>query len=285
MTDNKRHYRSYLSASLAKEIHPMTDNKRRYRSYLSASLALALVLLLCGAVVLDMLSDDRHGHDQPEQIQTAAELQALAEDRVVNIGGHREEIPNMEQLIEQADLVIVGHVTGQGKTYTIEPPVDQPGDRPLAEQQVTEQQAQDEIDKSMPELPSGVTLPDVPSLPITEFSIRVMEVVKGAGAAGDRVSIAQVGGQVLLPTFEGGPMLKRTIVTSYDPLMQTGQPYLLFLTRGEDGIYGIVGGAQGRYTIDQQGTLQPIVEGTELGRSLGGKNVKNVVADMRANKR
>jgi hypothetical protein len=253
-------------------------------------IALALVALLAGVRFTGFTSHAHVGHahaddphashvqadDQPRVIQSDGELQALAQDQVVTIGAHRPEIANLQQLTVEADLIVVGHVTGQGNTRELSPAVAQPADEPLAEPPA------DAAGHEAPrDLPSGETLTTIPGLPVTDFPIRVTRVLKGTGGAGDQVVVSQVGGQIELPTFPGGPQLKRTIHDSGDPLMEPGQQVLLFLTKGEEGTFGVVGGAQGRFTVDRQGRLQPIAAGTPVGRALGGKSVDQVATEAR----
>jgi hypothetical protein len=76
------------------------------------------------------------------------------------------------------------------------------------------------------------------SIHSTDFAFEIESVLHGA-AAQSVVVIRQTGGVV------GG----RTVEFMDDPLMQTGDRYVLFLKEGTSGLYHVLGGPQGRFVV------------------------------------
>ena len=72
----------------------------------------------------------------------------------------------------------------------------------------------------------------------TDFSFRIESVLHGA-ASQSAIVIHQTGGVV------GG----RTVEFMDDPLMQTGDQYVLFLREARPGLYYVLGGPQGRFVV------------------------------------
>ena len=107
---------------------------------------------------------------------------------------------------------------------------------------------------------------------MTTFRIEVTRVLKGTLAKGVNIGVTQPGGDVQIPLGAGRPTLQRNLVAEHDPLMLQGQEQVLFL-HGSDGNFTIAGGPDGRFNLDARRTLQPIDEGSPIGKAHKGKTV------------
>lgn len=88
---------------------------------------------------------------------------------------------------------------------------------------------------------------------VTDFTVRIDNVLEGAKALeGKTVKLTQMGGTIG----------KRSVVVDADPLSQPGDELVLFLRQGGDGGFRIVGGAQGRYKVEN-GKLAVVSEEAE----------------------
>ena len=92
----------------------------------------------------------------------------------------------------------------------------------------------------VPESSSTAPDPETPSLPRTDFAVRVDRVLRGSPASG-QVTVLQTGGP------SGGELVE----VRDDPLMALGDQVVLFLRRlpGAEPKYMIVGGPQGRLVV------------------------------------
>jgi hypothetical protein len=96
------------------------------------------------------------------------------------------------------------------------------------------------------------------------------------------VIVNQLGGKVEYPTFPGGPTLKRTLQIEHDALMRPGEEDVLFLARAADGSYSVLGGAQGRFSVDNRGLLGPISLDAEVARAHSGQTLDSLATEVRA---
>lgn len=81
----------------------------------------------------------------------------------------------------------------------------------------------------------------ISGLPLTHFEVTVEQVLKGEIHPGDKIIIRQVGGT------------ETNVKIDSEVLMKPGETYVLFLEYVQDeNLYGILGGPQGRFLIQDQ---------------------------------
>lgn len=76
---------------------------------------------------------------------------------------------------------------------------------------------------------------------VTDFTVRVDSVLEGNN---------DLAGKTIQMTQMGGTLGKRTVIVDAEPLSEKGDELLLFLRQGSDGGFRVVGGAQGRYKVE-----------------------------------
>ncbi len=79
----------------------------------------------------------------------------------------------------------------------------------------------------------------------------------------------------------GGTLGSRHFVNEHETLLRPGSTYLLFLRRGEDGKYFIVGGAQGAYDVRSNKLSATGASATsdDVRSQLHGRTVDSVASD------
>jgi hypothetical protein len=196
------------------------------------------------------------------------EIERSAANRVIEIGATYRLVPDLKALTSQADLIVVGRVVGNGTVSFIAQPAPQPQPFQPADMSGAPQEKTD-LAKQQSAVPQDVGLDPAkngrkveidnsdPGLPITTYTIAVMQVLRGDANVGGQILVNQAGGIVTLPTYPTGPMLTRTLEFEHDPLMQSGQEQVLFLTKAPGGNYDILGGPQGRFIV-QNGKVHPV---------------------------
>jgi hypothetical protein len=209
------------------------------------------------------------------------QIQQRAENRKVEIGTSYLAYSSLDSLAQRADLIVVGHPLDQGKTRL----VPQPPQQPTAFQPNTSTNVPGEKSKlSVGQVPAspkaGEPAPPAMDTPVTDFTIEVTRVLHGQLALGAQVTVSQPGGLVELPTFPGGPTLKRTIEFEHDTLMTQGQDQVLFLGKAKDGTYFIVGGPQGRLSVDKGGKIHPIDAGAPATRGRSGQSLESFAGEV-----
>jgi len=108
----------------------------------------------------------------------------------------------------------------------------------------------------------------------TDFTVEVVDSVRGGLKKGERVTITQLGG-----TEDSGAVIN----TEHDPLMQVGATELLFLNKdARSGKFFTTGGGQGRFTVQSNGTLTPADAHSPLARLTTGKPTSFVTGAVRA---
>jgi hypothetical protein len=201
-------------------------------------------------------------------VMRALEIQRSAANRVVEIGATYRLVPDLKALTRQADLVVVGRVVGNGTVSFVAQPAQQPqpfqpadmNGAPQEKADLAKQQSAAPHDAGSDAVKDGhkVEIDNTdPGLPVTTYTIAVAQVLRGQTKPGGQIQVNQAGGIVTLPTYPNGPKLTRTLEFEHDPLMQSDQEQVLFLTQAPDGSYDIVGGPQGRFSV-QDGKVHPV---------------------------
>ena len=120
--------------------------------------------------------------------------------------------------------------------------------------------------------PAAVILED--GLLHTDFTVEVVEAVRGGLQKGQRLVVTQIGG-----TEDSGAKLN----AEHDPLMQVGAQEVLFLKKdAKSGKFFTTGGGQGRFTVQSNGTVSPVDAHTELARVTTGKPASFVTGAAKA---
>jgi hypothetical protein len=231
------------------------------------------------------------------------EIQDLASDRLVEFSASFKSIPDLASLNRQSDLVVIGHVVGDGTTHMVIQPGGTPkAAPPPAQPNITGKKGEALTGQSVQPAPGHVTALGHADgadpgrvtegrtanvnlgTPITTFEIKVDRVLQGNAAAGSQVKVTQAGGHVALDTFPGGPKLQRTVEFEHDTLMKAGERQVMFLHRANDGSFFVVGGPQGRLLVDQAGNVHPIDVAAPALKGRDGQSLERFVAEHEAAK-
>jgi hypothetical protein len=210
------------------------------------------------------------------------EIQATASDRLVELHASYKAIPDLATLKSQADLVVVGRIAQNGTTNL----VTQPGNAGAPAAAPAPFQLSDKKANAVKQLPApqSSTDPSVPNAnigtPVTTYEVQIQRVLKGSVTG--QINVTQLGGKVSLDTFPGGPKLQRTVVFEGDTLLNAGERHVLFLKRANDGTFFVVGGPQGRLSIDNTDKLQPIDSTAPAHRGRAGGTLEAFIAELGA---
>jgi len=159
--------------------------------------------------------------------------------------------------------VVVGRVVGDGTTRLLEQSSQPAGARPAAASAA-----------------GGPTRAKGLGTPLTSYTIEVERVVRGAVSPGSKLTLAQLGGKVSVPTFPGGPELKRTVQYEHDTLLNADERHLLFLRHADSTTYYVVGGPQGRLAVDRAGKVHTIGHGSPATQGRDGQLVETLMAEV-----
>ncbi len=204
-------------------------------------------------------------------------LQQRAGERRVEVGAVYRAIPDLATVARESDVVAVGRVVDQSATRILLQPDQSPA--PVASPTPGRRGP---ASSSPAEEPSAGVNPGADyDTPVTDYTVVVDRVLQGPVAAGSRLRVTQPGGRMELPTFRGGPKLKRTFVFEEDPLMVVGEQDVFFLKQAADGSYYVVGGPQGRFQV-RDGRAAPVAPGSPLGRTYPGEPLEDFLARVRA---
>ena len=108
----------------------------------------------------------------------------------------------------------------------------------------------------------------------TDFTVEVVDSVRGSLQKGQRVVVTQIGG-----TEDSGAVLN----AEHDPLMQVGAQEVLFLKKDpSSGKFFTTGGGQGRFSVQSNGTVSPVDAHTNLARITTGKPASFVTGAAKA---
>jgi hypothetical protein len=144
-------------------------------------------------------------------------------------------------LIASTDLVCQCTVTSSTPPYTATPRIDGKSGAGPAGASTTQQEFQLSVDRVL-----RATTPPPSTLSVVQ-----------AGTRGDRTAASE------------------------DPPLIVGSRYVLFLKRGANGKYGIVGGPQGRLLVDAENRLHPILESDRVTAILRNRTVEQVIGLLR----
>ena len=213
------------------------------------------------------------------------QLLQRAENRTVEIGASYRAVNTLASLSQQADLIVVGHAIDTGKTRHLVQPVQQAV--PFQPNQAVNA-PDDKAKLSALGNQGSIGLrgkaghPPPPSFDslVTDYSFAITRVLYGPAKTGAQITVTQPGGQIDLPTFAGGPTLKRTVEFEHDPLIVKGQEHALFLGQTTDGKYYIIGGPQGRLTVDNGGKIFPIDPASPATRGRSGQTLESFAVEV-----
>jgi hypothetical protein len=106
-----------------------------------------------------------------------------------------------------------------------------------------------------------------PGLLKTDFTIEVLQTVKASkDYTGQRLTVTQLGG-----TDEHG----RSVVVEDDPLLKVGDQEIMFLQQDpRSGKFFTTGGGQGRFGVNDRGTVTARDQESLVGRAHHGKRVE-----------
>jgi hypothetical protein len=206
------------------------------------------------------------------------DLQDFAQDRVVEVGATYLPYDNVAAMTRDTDLVVLGRVIGEGKTHLVRQSLDRP--RPF-QAPAAETLPAGKNDSGVLAQPSSATSGQSFDLPVTTFTIAVERVLHGT-AQPKQLTVTQPGGKLATPTFPGGPQITRTVQFEHDPALQSGDRHLLFLRAAGDGTYYIVGGPQGRLTIDRTEKVHPIDRAAPAVRCRDGVRMDVLLCEVAA---
>jgi hypothetical protein len=213
------------------------------------------------------------------------ELQQPINSQAVEMNASVRAIPDLTALVRQSDLVAVGLVVGDGNTRLQVQPIVTPNANPPtpAPRGVSDPKAGSPNSVPPPAGPPGqLTLGRRPQTPVTSFGVEVERVAHGTAPAGQQITVVQPGGTISVATFPGGPVLTRTVQIEDDMLMRSGQRYVLFLKRGESGAFFVVGGAQGRLSVDTTLKVHPLNPGAPATQAHDGQPLDSFLAEVTA---
>ena len=108
----------------------------------------------------------------------------------------------------------------------------------------------------------------------TDFTVEVVDSVRGGLKKGERVTVTQLGG-----TEDNGAVVN----TEHDALMQVGAQEVMFLKKdAQSGKFFTTGGGQGRFTVQSNGTLSPVDAHSAIARLATGKPASFVTGAAKA---
>ena len=215
------------------------------------------------------------------------DVQDFAQDRVVEVGATYMPYNNVAEMTRDSDLVVLGRVVGEGKTHLVPQQAERPRpfqapaaiDLPEAKRDLSAQtQKLAAVDSGAPSNSASTVSFD---LPMTVYTVAVERVVHGAGQPTE-LTVSQPGGKLRTATFPGGPQITRTVQFEHDSPFQAGERQLLFLRAAGDGTYFVVGGPQGRLTIDRTEKVHPIDRAAPSVRGREGERVDVLLSEVAA---
>lgn len=239
-------------------------NRLRQIALAAAAAGLAASAILAGRAIVD--------------------FRDYASDHLVEFSASYKGIPDLASLTHDSDLVIVGRVADNGTLHYATPTNDTPRNNPApAAPQATGTKAdalQQNSANAAP--PVGNVVNTIKGTPFTTFDIKVERVLQGSAAPGSDIVVTQPGGHVTLNTIPGvsAADLHRTVEFEHDTLMQTGDEHVMFLQKASDGTYFVVGGPQGRLSVDKGGKVHPIDPSSPALKGRDGSLLEGLAAEV-----
>ncbi len=218
-------------------------------------------------------------------VHAMIDFQDFASDHLVEFSTSYKSIPDLATLRHQSDLVIVGRVVGDGATR-FATPGGTPQSNPAPQTADATGKKADALksDANVAARPAltGNVVKTIPGTPITTFNIQIERVLQGNVAAGSRLVVTQPGGHVTLDMIPNlsAAQVHRTVEFEHDTLMQSGEQHVMFLQRGSDGTFFVVGGPQGRLSVDRSGKLHAIDPGAPALKSREGQLLESLVNEV-----
>jgi hypothetical protein len=208
------------------------------------------------------------------------ELEQPINNQAIDMGESMRAIPDLASLTRQSDLVVVGRVTSDGVTVLLQQPVATPANNPPP------QTTQPKGAYPPPPPPAlqrqGQLTVSQPQTPVTSYQIQIERVGRGTASVSEHITVSQPGGTISVPTVPGGPVLTRNVQVEDDIPMRAGERYVFFLKRANDGTFFVVGGAQGRLSIDGSGHVHPLNPGAPATHSHDGQALDSFLSEVAA---
>ena len=212
-----------------------------------------------------------------------------ASDHLVEFSSSYKTIPDVASLTHEADLVIVGKVANDGSTRFFNPPDSAPKSNPAPQAPSASGKKADalkaEAPGSAPTLGTKV-VNTTHGTPFTTYDVQIERVLHGNANQGAQIVVTQPGGHVTLDTIPGvsPTQLHRTVEFEHDTLMQAGDEHVMFLKKAADGTFYVVGGPQGRLSLDKSGKVHPIDPSAPALKNHNGRLLESLVGEVSAAK-
>jgi hypothetical protein len=212
----------------------------------------------------------------------APDYSGLAANQIVEMHTARLPVENLSELTKQSDAVVVGRVVASGKVHFMQAEGQQPRGLQPDPRLSGLSKSKDAAGLSAPARAQDGILTPPSGIPVTDFTLEITQVLDGNLAKGSRITVSQPGGTIELPNPAGSkaPTLVRTLVAEHDPLMVVGQEQVLFLQGSSDGTFHVAGGPDGRFTLDARRALQPVDEGSPVGKANKGETLASLQARL-----
>jgi len=218
------------------------------------------------------------------QVVGAPDYSDLAANREVEFHTARLPIQDLSELSNKSDAAVVGRVVSKGEVRFIKPDVQQPRaftpsgpPSDLPKNKVAG--LTDKAEAPSRNQPDVITPPA--GIPVTQFTVEVTRSLQGDLKVGQRITLEQAGGEISMVLGGTAPTLKRTIVAEHDPLMVVGQEQVLFLTKGNNNAFVVTGGPDGRFSLDARRALQPVDEGSPVGKASKGEALESFATHVK----
>ena len=108
----------------------------------------------------------------------------------------------------------------------------------------------------------------------TDFTVEVLDNLRGGIKKGDHLVVTQVGGTVATKRPDGVSTSLTVANAEHDPLLQVGDEELLFLNQdAATGKFFTTGGGQGRFKVQSNGQVLALDHESLVGRTMNGKSL------------
>jgi hypothetical protein len=116
----------------------------------------------------------------------------------------------------------------------------------------------------------------------TDFTVEVLDNVRGGLKKGDHIVISQIGGTVATKRPDGVTTNVLVANAEHDPLFQVGDEEVLFLNQDNaSGKFFTTGGGAGRFKVHSNGTLTAVDHESPIARIVEGKPTSFVTNAVR----
>lgn len=213
-----------------------------------------------------------------------------ASDHLVEFSAAYKPISDLATLSRESDLVIVGKIADAGTLHFANQAGGAPSNNPAPRAPDATGKKADALKTgasvAVAPAPSGKVVNTINGTPFTTFDVQIERVVRGNAKEGSHIQLTQPGGHVTLDTIPGvdAAQLHRTVEFEHDTLLQAGEEHLMFLQRASDGTFFVLGGPQGRLSIDKTGKVHPIDVGSPALRGREGQLLESLVTEVESAK-